>query len=267
MNQRLFDLAQRMLSPVMEEREIEFEKSLQRLANEMAVKNKLGSGIVYHRVREICEAEIDIRVRSVWHTHARLFSETRTPLADDDVKHLKALIDTEASETCVAMADRLNKTMERLGPREPVSLDDVGRRISEKLHAEVDLAHILSERAEETGTALNFYSSVGVVQTGAVASSTVNMGIPPETAAILEKALKELEDRLDDSFSHAGIPAEQISELLKDIRSEVEKDKPNQLKIRGSLTSLATTVQVAASLQPAYQMIKAAAAQFGITLP
>lgn len=57
-----------------------------------------------------------------------------------------------------------------------------------------------------------------------------------------------------------------LLEVIDDCRSESDKPAPNLTKFTGMLSGLATTIQTAASLAPAYAAFKSAAAIAGITL-
>lgn len=54
-----------------------------------------------------------------------------------------------------------------------------------------------------------------------------------------------------------GHSKNEVLELVGDARAEAERPKPNVLRLRTTLLALATSIQTAASLQPAYQAITA----------
>lgn len=65
----------------------------------------------------------------------------------------------------------------------------------------------------------------------------------------------------------AGFSRDEVAELVEDARTELEKPKPNGFRLTNVLTGVATAVQTAASLQPAYQALKAGVLPLGIFLP
>ena len=65
----------------------------------------------------------------------------------------------------------------------------------------------------------------------------------------------------------AKADVDSVVEVIKDAKIEVALEKPNLARLRGSLMAIATTVQALGSAAPAYQLLKAAAALVGVTLP
>jgi hypothetical protein len=63
------------------------------------------------------------------------------------------------------------------------------------------------------------------------------------------------------------LPNEDRRELIADAESETAKSKPNILRLGTMLTAIAATIQTIASLQDAYDLIKATLMTFGIAQP
>ena len=60
---------------------------------------------------------------------------------------------------------------------------------------------------------------------------------------------------------------DQAGELISDLEAEINRPEPNSHRVRGALLGLAMTVQTLAAAPGAYQLVKGAAALFGLPLP
>ena len=82
----------------------------------------------------------------------------------------------------------------------------------------------------------------------------------------LSTALEGLIRTIEDSSEPEEVKRPLI-EVVADSQAEIEKTKPNSVKLKGLLGGLAITVQTLGSLGAAWEMVKAAASAAGIILP
>src|SRR5262249_10253804 len=120
---------------------------------------------------------------------------------------------------------------------------------------------------DQSPAIFNFYSSVGAVQTGPSATANVVQTINPSDKETLLKALETVKQGLVDIDALPSHPKKEIIELVDEAHIEVDKSNPNRTRLGSILQGIATAIQTAGSLQPAYQALKAALIPFGIPLP
>lgn len=111
-----------------------------------------------------------------------------------------------------------------------------------------------------------FNGPVGSVQTGpnAVANVVQTLGEPDKVRLVA--ALRELQKNLASADLSVTDRAD-LSEIAEDTIVELDKDRPNRIRLTSSLNTIAQSVQTVAALLPAYQAIKVAVTPLGIHLP
>jgi hypothetical protein len=144
----------------------------------------------------------------------------------------------------------------------------------EEVHGEIDLYVLALRSAEEqekkSGAQQNiykFYSPVGAVQTGSNAIANVVQTLDSQDKEVLLQALDTIKQSLAVSEELASYSKEEIVDLVEEAQTEIKKDKPNGLRLRSIITTVATTIQTVSILQKAYQALKIAVLPLGIQLP
>lgn len=115
------------------------------------------------------------------------------------------------------------------------------------------------------GQVLNFHGPVGAVQTAPFA--TANVSLAGADGERLVDALEQLRQAIERNAEGTSEQRAAGTEIVADTIAAVKSERPNAAKIAGLLGGLATTVQTTASLQPAWQAVRAIAAAIGIPLP
>jgi hypothetical protein len=103
--------------------------------------------------------------------------------------------------------------------------------------------------------------SVGAIQTGELASATVNLQVNPSVKEFVA-ALDAFREVLSSEVSGQDAIA-----LIDRAKMEALSQRPSNTVIKSLLSAVPTVIQVTASLEPAYQALKAAAQLVGIQLP
>jgi len=237
------------------------------LMNRAGARNLGQSSYVVNEVLRLCSDELKVLANLAWQDLHRtlelLGSQGQPPVAQDLETAVHALVKAEypAIESFYSNAVQHQPgTKAALRPELDCALRSVDAEIG--LYAAWK-QRALREAGEQGGpTILNFYSPVGAVVTGEHAQVTVQQ-ILEQRAAILQ-ALEQVRSAASESSEpQAG----QIVEVVAEVVDEVKKEQPNPIKVRGALVGLAGTIQTLASLRPAYDFLKSAAALVGVPLP
>ena len=119
--------------------------------------------------------------------------------------------------------------------------------------------------SESDITTYNITAPGGIVQTGNNAMAD-NIVLNNDNKQELYKAIDIILNAMSNAndFHSCAI---KTKEMICEVRSEVEKAKPNGIRLRSLLFGIATGIQSLASMKPAYEALKAAALHIGINLP
>lgn len=113
----------------------------------------------------------------------------------------------------------------------------------------------------------HFHSPVGVVQTGPGATASVVQALGAEHRGALLHALRLVGEALSAMKELPGSSKEEVLELVEEGRTEIQKPRPNGIRLGAVLSAVAAAIQTAGSLQPAYQALKTVLVRLGIPLP
>ncbi len=135
--------------------------------------------------------------------------------------------------------------------------------------AEVQLLVAASDNmkptAHQPGITIN--GDGNVVNTGNGNQVNVATTIDTNAATALANALKASLDHLAALPAGTPIDADEVKELVEDALAEVQKPKPNKIKIGSAIKGIAEAIKFVPALKAAYDVIKPAAASAGIYLP
>lgn len=240
-----------------------------------AAAGGLGNSRTVFRYTGAGRNELAVRSGIVWTVIRRSHSSLNGTFSDWVLDDLRQQINEHMTAQTRRVADIC---AQRLGPdgrtkeqfRETVEKEvlERGRQLAANLDIEAQFYVDELKRAGVTqpaGTVLNFNAPVGAVQTAPFA--TANVSLAGAEGGRLVEALEALRQAIERSTDGTSEQRAAGTEIVVDAITAVKAEKPNALKIGGLLSALATTVQTTASLQPAYQMLKAAASAVGIPLP
>lgn len=132
-----------------------------------------------------------------------------------------------------------------------------------------ELEHL--EKGEAMGsesniTTYNIKATGGIVQTGNNAMTEIVI-INKDNKQELCKAIDIILNAMPYANDFHSSTKEETKEMIYEVKAEVEKPKPNGIKLRSLLFGIGTTVQSLASMKPAYEALKTAASAIGIHLP
>jgi hypothetical protein len=116
------------------------------------------------------------------------------------------------------------------------------------------------------GTQIVNNGSIGIVQTGAGSTATLQQQVSGGDASNLIDALEKL---LSALAADKGVAAEvraALQDSIQNATAELKQASPDKTRLADWLVLLASTVQAIASAQPAYEAVRSAAQTLGISL-
>jgi len=269
------ELARTMIQVQFEERRRQLEREVELVHNEMAARRIGRSGIALSRIHDLCAREVEIRAHIVWQVLARVLSTIGFGPSETVAQDLKAEVEAYLPPDLPELNQIIARNANLIRAGQVPPLTDARNHALRKIGAEIDLfvlsleRHVASSEAQTAApqATYQFYSPIGVLQTGAGATAQVVQILSTQDREALLRTLDDLRQGLEHLAEVPGHSRDEVLELVGDARSEAEKPEPNVLRLRTILLGLATTIQTIGSLQPAYQAIKGFLLQFGIQLP
>ena len=272
---KIAGLARPMIQVQFDERRKQVERDIGQVASEAVMAGAGRSGILIVEIREICAREVGIRALLIWQALVRVMSNLGVEPDENLAAALKNEVENYSPRALADLTDILNKNTRNIGCGEPEPLESAWGQAMRKVYAEIDLfvASLFAntqrkqKQPDSSRSVFNFYSPVGVFQTGAGATAGVTQIFGSQEQEALIRALDLVKQNLINSEGLAGDLREEMLDLIEEGQTEVKKPKPNGMRIQSVLMAVATTIQTVGSLQPAYQALKAALLPLGIFLP
>lgn len=246
-----------------------------RTVHQFNAQGILTSGMFMGAIAELCANFIDVRAQATWLTLYRFlstgglqYSDTLSPKLKESFREL--LGDLEDIKAFLAKAGQVSGFADRNEHNEELVETRLNRSLT-KIDGEIDLL-VHSLRARETAAPsdqsqiLNFYSPVGVVQTGPNAFANVTQSIDTEIREQIKQALEKVTMCLSELPTLDGADKDELVEVVTEIVEETSTDRPNTTKIKSLLTAVAVGLQSTAAARPAYEAVKVALNYFGISL-
>lgn len=234
-----------------------------------SVRGALTSGFAQAALDQAIGREYEIRSLMVWQVLSRVLSGERLAALVGLGSQLKTVVSDYLQTACQDLERDhafVLGLMSGLGNMR--SIDIWRDRAYERVASEIDLSLLSASRAEAAGSSVvNIYQPFGIIQTGSGSTAAFNQLYGPSEREKLSAALDSAHEALKASHELAKADVDSVVEVIKDAKIEVALEKPNLARLRGSLMAIATTVQALGSAAPAYQLLKAAAALVGVTLP
>jgi hypothetical protein len=271
---RIAEISRRMTAARLDERWDSLNRSIYQRLGEFASRGIGQSSMALQAVGLLCATEaraaVQLAWQNVWRTALNLGLE---PSADLPA-HLKTEVRAQTDEHFSKLRAILEEHNRRIGVGLAQPYDDLAKArelVLRETDAEVDLAVAsLARRAEREGVAsvYQFYAPVGAVVSGSHASASVvqNIGAQErvELSAALERILEGVVGALEDVGQERR---DDLVELVREAREEIDRPRPNGLRLTSVLQGIGSAVQTIASVEPAYQTLKGAAALIGVHLP
>jgi hypothetical protein len=267
-------LSKSIMISIGERRSIFLEEKRKALSEMLSHGIGPGSGVIADMVGELCIKEIPIRTNIIIQTIERIVFESGVKpfpgISEIIKKEALRYIPLDLGEFR-SIIDRLPVKMIKSDYFAPQFLSARLNTLN-KINTEIDLLVLrlqssLNDKrfAIESQTIYNISSQGGIVQTGD--GSTANIIIFEQGKQELLNALDIVLKAITDGSEFNGHIKDETKDIIEETKFEVEKQKPNGIKVTSLLFGLATTVQSIASMKPAYEALKTAASAIGIYLP
>ena len=266
MNPDVVTKAQAVFEGRLPDRWTALERSKAKIMQEAGMRNALQSSSVIWSIFNLFSTEFKVLATLAWqdlHRVNELIGFEATPALPDDLK-------AAVRSSLTPLFTRIEELYKESLRFQQSAIPPLAPALEEALlpvDAEIDLyAAWKSKSAPPTPptapqpTIFHIYSPVGAIVSGASAQVTVQQ--IHDYRPVIIQALDLLREVA------AGIPDyNDIVDLAAEAETEVKRETPNPLKVKSLLGGLASAIQTIASLRPAYEAIKSAAALIGIPMP
>jgi hypothetical protein len=270
---RIRTLAREGIEIAVEERWAPLEMEVSKASSEFATAGRAGSGSMYLHIFELYQNELDIQVSMAWGQLQKVLATVGIGSMDHLATDLKAFMAETFEWITSGLCDRLRHSpFLRQGRDHVVRFDERKAHAIRKVYSEVDLFVAGLEQAARVAqnggaTHVNIYGSqVGILQTGASSTASMTVHLDSTSKQEITKALNTVEKALGEA-AHVPFDRGEISEMIRESQSELDKPRPNVSRLRSLMQGVATSIQTVASLRPAYDAIKGGLALLGVTLP
>lgn len=270
------ELAGKLIQVEFQERRQQLSREIELVHNEMAERGIGRSGIAVARIRELCAREVGIRARIVWQMLLKVISSMGVEPSETLAQDLKAEVERylppdlpELTQIVKRQADRvrIEQTPSALKEARTHALNKVGVEIDLFVHSLMSRAQAREGQAASPPPVIHIHSPVGVIQTGPGATANVLQDLGTDGREALLQALHQISEYLASVRELPGSSKEEVLELVEEGVTEIQKEKPNGMRLRSILTTVAPAIQTVATLHSTYQALKAAASLLGISLP
>lgn len=265
-------IVERLWNDEVAQRRFAFAAERQRILENGIRRGIAGSPLLNGTLADSAAAELRLRGLMAIAVLRRVLGETEQPLDAttyrDISEALNRFLTGQANELAQAPShggtvspDRPRLEFARLGLHE----------IENRVFTELDLLFLRATRqsAGQAPASVTVHAhSIGAVQTGAASTANVTLAPSASDRAELMAALQAMSDAIA-RISDGVLPVrrEELTAVVLNIRNEADRDHPSGLVLSTLASGLATTVQTTAALLPAYLLVKAALAHFGVVLP
>jgi hypothetical protein len=224
-------------------------------------------------VKQRVASELKIRANLAWQRWARaLATQPSVPLADlrsTLIGEIERPVRTDAESADLAeyyfeakrFASALGEPADTLARMQQEAIEQVA--------PEVEFAILEATKTQPAGaqTAMfSFYPPIGVVQTGAGATASVQQTLGATDRETRLHALQAVEQAIAPAIDLAPTDRTQITAVVVALRDELAKPQPNLLRLRSGLVGIAPTIQTRGAAAAAYQLVKGALALLGVHL-
>jgi hypothetical protein len=270
MDQDLLNIIDTRITQDLDDRRNYFNHEINQIKETMNFRHMYHSSITVKLIVEAIDNEYRIRTSLIWQSFARGIKNKgiifNKETAEEVKKLLVKMLDNYSPDLASHYSD-LKGIMKIQKP--PKKIEELRAAAIERIFTEIDFVSIEpSQKEKQTPSFVNIYQGYGIVQTGSgsTASLTVNLG--PQERSEVNKVIEAMNKLFVDSKESLK-PEQQTEakELVADLESEIKRAEPNKHRIRGALQGLANIVQTIAAVPQVYQLIKGAAALFGLQLP
>lgn len=276
-------LAARQIENRFNDSDGQLARQLLQIASEAALQGASRSSRVAVTMVSACGNDIRVRAAAVLDAFRRALDAVGQPLSDEDAQEFR----TNIAEHIAGAARRARGVLETNSTYRSVvqtlnipesnfinKLRGAEQAAKDHVDAEVELflvARSASESSPAAGGAssvsIHNYGNVGAIQTGSGASASFSMIVNQDEKDVLKAALEDLRSAIEDLGAADFPPADDTIGAIDSASQELSSETPNKVTVIGLLSGIGAVVSTVASLRPAYDAVKSAAALIGVNLP
>jgi hypothetical protein len=264
-------LIRERISIEMEERTQRFKREVGTIKSEMSARGMLMSGMTQDRISRAIENEMQVRLRLMWQTVARVLSIEGVAVSAELKTQVTSLLADQLDRHMDDLATQHQRTAKMMGTSSALKpLDSMKSFALRKINSEVELSLLeadMSDDPERRKAPVNIYRPVGVVQTGHGSTAALTLNFSHSARDELRDALEEVTQAVRENHDLSERERAHIIDLAEEVGTELESDEPNSPRVVGALSGIGTAIQTLGSAQAAYKALKAAASLVGLQLP
>ena len=269
LSDNLISIINNRVTQELEDRRVLFEREVAGLKEGQVSVGSLYSGATVRLILDAIGNEYRIRTSLIWQAFARALGAADISISDEicsEVKDSLAKMLDANSMDLPKSHQALDRILRGSSPKK--SVEELRTAALERTATDIDYAVLRNpESPGSPPTVLNINQGYGIIQAGSGSSASLNISVGHEERLEIEKVIKSVRQLLEQPDVLNSTQGSQTKELLSDLEGEIDRSQPNGHRIRGALQGLATIVQTVAAAPLVYQVIKGAAALFGLPLP
>ena len=244
LDEKLIELVDRMIRVQFKEREEQLQRDIELVQSKLVLDGHGRSGAITQGVYDLCAHDVELRAQIVWQNLLRVLSNAGVFPSEALAEDLKKVVLEYLPSIYTYPMQCLQKVVNLIGIGPAHSLTEARDRAIMKINTEIDL-FVLSLRrhsgakekqGESSQPVFNFYSPVGVVQTGPNATATIAQTLTPQDREALRDALDRVKQDLVEVEKLSGYEKEEVIDLIEEGRAEIDKPKPNSMRVTSVFT-------------------------------
>ena len=253
-------------------------KEIDHAKAKMAAVHTLRSSMTIRIVYDLCRDSLKNRAQLIWQTLFRFITTAGISYSGKLSLELKELTAQHLPATMNDFDDHILQITGLSGSPKMFGqlkrkLDSEREQALAKVGTEIDLsAHFLKRKTDQmengSSSTVNYiYAPAGSILTGNGSIAYINQTIDTDVKERISNVLQEIFIKLEKSEVKTPTPKDELIEIVKESKNELQKDKPNTTRLKSLLASIGTSIQVVSSLKPAYETLKQVLTLIGISLP
>ena len=252
----------------------QLRSSIQIIERQAAASHAIGSSRTALLVCEAGAASLSRRCRMAWTQLYRVLSAHEVEVTADTAPEFLSELGAQASHALQTVRTVVgNSAVFRMSGGEAKmafmkTIDDAFDQELALMKAEADLLVASSKRAKTVASqsvVINGNGNLVVTGDGNQVSSFAQ--IDSQTSAAIVEAMRLTIENLRSTPPEANVAIDDLKQIAEEVITEVEAPKPNVLKVKGAIKTVAETIKFIPSLKAAYESVRPAAAMLGIYLP
>ena len=253
-------------------------KEIDHVKAKMAAVHTLRSSMTIRIVYDLCRDSLKNRAQLIWQTLFRFITTAGISYSGKLSLELKELTAQHLPATMNDFDDHILQITGLSGSPKMFGqlkrkLDSEREQALAKVGTEIDLfVHSLKRKTDQmengSSSTVNYiYAPAGSILTGNGSIAYINQTIDTDVKERISNVLQEIFIKLEKSEVKTPTPKDELIEIVKESKNELQKDKPNTTRLKSLLASIGTSIQVVSSLKPAYETLKQVLTLIGISLP